>query len=70
MLTAVAAGWSNAEIAERPHIAPTTVKSHVSNILTKIGARAQLVPFAYENGLTQPTVTPLRTDVPPLSAAA
>jgi DNA-binding NarL/FixJ family response regulator len=56
VLTAVASGWSNAEIAERLSIAPTTVKTHVSNILGKIGARArvQAVTFAYESGLVQP----------------
>ncbi|MFJ9906620.1 LuxR C-terminal-related transcriptional regulator [Streptomyces sp. NPDC101152] len=56
ILTAVASGWSNAEIGERLSIAPTTVKSHVSHILAKIGARArvQAVVFAYESGLVQP----------------
>ncbi|PAZ15173.1 DNA-binding response regulator [Streptomyces sp. SA15] len=56
VLTAVASGWSNSEIATRLSIAPTTVKSHVSNILTKIGARArvQAVVFAYESGLVRP----------------
>ncbi|MFJ7077241.1 LuxR C-terminal-related transcriptional regulator [Streptomyces sp. NPDC098781] len=56
VLIAVASGWSNAEIAERLSIAPTTVKTHVSNILTKIGARArvQAVTFAYETGLVRP----------------
>ncbi|MEU3338135.1 LuxR C-terminal-related transcriptional regulator [Streptomyces sp. NPDC002144] len=56
ILTAVASGWSNAEIGERLCIAPTTVKSHVSHILAKIGARArvQAVVFAYESGLVQP----------------
>ncbi|MEU6139657.1 response regulator transcription factor [Streptomyces sp. NPDC047081] len=56
ILTAVASGWSNAEIGQRLSIAPTTVKSHVSHILAKIGARArvQAVVFAYESGLVQP----------------
>ncbi|WP_105972192.1 LuxR C-terminal-related transcriptional regulator [Streptomyces geranii] len=57
VLTAVAAGWSNTEIATRLSISPTTVKSHVSRILSKIGARArvQAVVFAYESGLVRPT---------------
>lgn len=56
VLSAVAHGWSNAEIGERLSIAPTTVKSHVSHILTKIGAhaRVQVVAFAYETGLVRP----------------
>lgn len=56
VLVAVASGWSNAEIAEWLSIAPTTVKSHVSHILAKIGARArvQAVTFAYESGLVRP----------------
>lgn len=56
VLTAVASGDSNSEIADRLSIAPTTVKSHVSNILTKIGARGrvQAVVFAYESGLVRP----------------
>jgi DNA-binding NarL/FixJ family response regulator len=56
VLTAVASGWSNTEIAVRLSIAPTTVKSHVSHILAKIGARArvQAVAFAYESGLIRP----------------
>lgn len=56
VLTAVASGWSNDEIAKWLCIAPTTVKSHVSHVLAKIGARArvQAVTFAYESGLVRP----------------
>ncbi|WP_411148098.1 LuxR C-terminal-related transcriptional regulator [Streptomyces sp. A30] len=56
VLVAVASGWSNTEIAARLSIAPTTVKSHVSNIFGKIGAhaRVQAVVFAYESGLVRP----------------
>ncbi|MPY59547.1 response regulator transcription factor [Streptomyces spongiae] len=65
VLVAVASGRSNTEIAERLCIAPTTVKSHVSRILAKIGARArvQAVVFAYESGLMRP---PLPLPVPPV----
>ncbi|MEV7892450.1 LuxR C-terminal-related transcriptional regulator [Streptomyces sp. NPDC002817] len=56
VLAALASGWSNAQIAERLSIAPTTLKTHISNILTKIGAhtRVQAVVFAYETGLARP----------------
>ncbi|WP_369240538.1 LuxR C-terminal-related transcriptional regulator [Streptomyces sp. R21] len=53
VLIALASGWSNSEIAERLSIAPTTVKTHISSILTKAVARTrvQAVVFAYETGL-------------------
>jgi len=49
----VAAGLSNQEIAEREFVSPGTVKTHVSSILAKLGARdrIQLVVYAYEHGL-------------------
>jgi DNA-binding NarL/FixJ family response regulator len=53
VLVAVAHGLSNHEIAESLYMSYPTAKTHVSHILTKLGARdrAQLVMIAYESGL-------------------
>ncbi|MDJ0767579.1 MAG: helix-turn-helix transcriptional regulator [Ilumatobacter sp.] len=42
VLGELSAGRSNAEIGERLHIGPETVKTHVSRILTKLGVRSRL----------------------------
>jgi DNA-binding NarL/FixJ family response regulator len=56
VLTAMATGWTNQEIAERLHLAESTVKSHIGRVLTKIDARdrVQAVIFAYDTGLVRP----------------
>ncbi|AEW93661.1 MULTISPECIES: response regulator transcription factor [Streptomycetaceae] len=56
VVTEVAAGLSNEEIAERLGVSPLTVKTHVNRALAKLGARdrAGLVVIAYESGLVRP----------------
>ena len=56
VVTLVAEGLSNAEIAERLVMSAATAKTHVSRAMIKLGARdrAQLVVFGYESGLVRP----------------
>jgi DNA-binding NarL/FixJ family response regulator len=56
VMALVAEGLTNAEIGERLFMSPATARTHVSRILTKLGARdrTQLVVMAYESGLVRP----------------
>jgi DNA-binding NarL/FixJ family response regulator len=56
VLSAVARGLSNADLAEELFMSHATAKTHVSHLLTKFSARdrAQLVMMAYETGLVTP----------------
>jgi DNA-binding NarL/FixJ family response regulator len=56
VLSLVAGGLSNAEIATQLFISPSTAKTHVSRVMMKLSARdrAQLVTFAYESGFVTP----------------
>jgi DNA-binding NarL/FixJ family response regulator len=56
VLTLLASGLSNAEIARHLFLSNATVKTHINRIFAKTGARdrAQAVRFAYQHGLATP----------------
>lgn len=56
VLLAMAAGRSNAEIAEDLFISELTVKSHIGRIFTKLGLRDRpaAIVYAYDHGLVSP----------------
>ena len=57
VLTLLASGLSNADIAQRLYLSNATVKTHINRIFAKTGARdrAQAVRYAYQHGLATPT---------------
>src|ERR1700686_3990431 len=66
VLRLIAAGNGNKQIADKLSIAETTVKNHISNIFSKLGAndRAHAVTFALQRGIIEREVPKSSTQQP------
>jgi DNA-binding NarL/FixJ family response regulator len=62
ILTLMAQGMTNRQIAERLVLSQATVKTHVARVIGKTGChdRAQAVALAYQTGLARPGHQPTR----------
>ncbi|MEO7121530.1 MAG: response regulator transcription factor [Lacisediminihabitans sp.] len=56
VLTLIVQGLSNGEVGKRLFLGEATIKTHLANIFTKVGARSRVgaVMFAYESGFLKP----------------
>jgi DNA-binding NarL/FixJ family response regulator len=66
ILVGLASGRTNRELAEELIVSEATVKTHVSNLLAKLGVRSrvQAVVLAYEAGVVRPGERSNRGDLP------
>jgi DNA-binding NarL/FixJ family response regulator len=64
ILDGLVTGATNVELAADLHIEPSTVKTHVANVLRKLGLRdrVEVVIYAYEHGLVRPGARPFGGD--------
>jgi two-component system, NarL family, nitrate/nitrite response regulator NarL len=53
VLSLLAVGWSTRRIAQERHVTPATVRTHIQNLLVKLGVHPQLeaVAFAFQHGM-------------------